>query len=585
MHIAFCSDINYLCWCVVPAMTAIEKSIGCGTISIHLILSEDCRDSPQLQKLMETLDIPNVSVYVYYVDETNWRELPVSGHGSTANYFRLLIPDLLPRTIEKIIYLDCDVIILDSLSTLWGIELNGAPLAAVSNMSLFESEATRLEAPYMDGTFNSGVLIMDLKIFRKEGLHCKCMQKAREMGDNIVYWDQDVLNILGRHRWLKLDNCWNVQHGRTIDPFIKEKYSVDHPKIIHFSGSGLKPWESKVLPYADEYMRIYQELGFYLPKNSSTSAIQKAKQSIKSTSKKILRRAAKATLLNPSMIRALAPAYRRLANKTTAILSEQEREGNIRDTAEKTLEIASQFFSSLTVSNGPFKGMMYPSAEAVGSAILPKLAGSYEIEISKMFTAEFLSQFSDFFDIGCAEGYYAVGAATIAPSLSVHAYDTNHHVLALCRAMADLNGVANRVVLDEKFSLAKLAQIKEAARIGKCLVLVDCEGAEAAIFSSESYGERWALQDCMLIIESHEFVRPGMADHIAKFFAGSHRLQRVLAVGDLLRPSYCSSFIPVDCDRETASIILAEKRPAPMEWLVFEPLQSSGMAWQRSSIH
>jgi lipopolysaccharide biosynthesis glycosyltransferase len=585
MHIAFCSDINYLCWCVVPAITAIEKSIDCGAISIHLILSEDCRDSSLLQKFMETLDIPNVSVNIYYVNELIWCELPVSGHGSIANYFRLLIPDLLPRTIKKIIYLDCDSIVLDSLAALWETELNGAPLAAVSNMSLFESEAIRLDAPYMYGTFNSGVLIMDLDVFRKEGLHYNCMQKAREMGDKIVYWDQDVLNILARQRWLKLDNCWNVQHGYTIDPLIKAKYSVDHPKIIHFSGLGLKPWESKVLPYADEYMRRYYELGFYLPKNSSTSVIQKVKQSIKSTSKKILGKAANASLLNPSMIRALAPAYRRLANKTMVILSEKERERNIRETAEKTLEIVSQFFSVLTVSNGPFKGMMYPSAESVGSAMLPKLAGSYEIEISKMFTAEFLSQFSDFFDIGCAEGYYAIGAATIAPSLSVHAYDINSHALALCRAMANLNGVANRVDLGEKFTLAKLARVKESGKVGKCLILVDCEGAEAAIFSSESYGERWALQDCMLIIESHDFLRPGMADHIIKFFAGSHRLKRILAVGDLLRPSYCSSFIPNDCDRETASLILAEKRPAPMEWLVFEPLQSTGITWQSSVVH
>lgn len=583
MHLAFCSDKTYLPWCAVPAKTAIEHTVGCGSISIHFVLSEDCRDSSQLSILAETLDHPGVSVYTYFVDESRYRKLPVSGHGTTANYFRLLIPDLLPAHIEKIIYLDCDLLVLDSLLPLWEIDLKGVPLAAVSNMSLFESEATRLDIPYMNGTFNSGVLVMNLCLFRQERFHHRCMDKAMELGQQIVYWDQDVLNILACGRWLKLENCWNVQHGFTTDPFIKDKYAVMKPKIIHFSGNGLKPWQSCVLPFSDVYMNKFRELGFELPKASSSMTIgQKIKRRIKSTSKRVLANGANMTFLNPDVINALAPIYRPIITRVSGTLSQKEAEVASRDQdgkyQERHRELITHFFPERIVSQGPFKGMRYPSDEAIGSAILPKLAGSYEIEMAHIFTPEFLSGFTAFFDIGCAEGYYAVGVAAHAPNIRVYAYDVNNEALRLCKAMADLNGVSNRVTLDRDFSLAKLSQIKADGIAGKCLILVDCEGAELAIFSSESYGHRKQLSECTVIIESHEFIRPGMADHIIEFFAGSHRLQRVLAVGDLLRPSFYSAFIPAGCDRETALTILAEKRPEPMEWLVFSPCNPDGKA-------
>jgi hypothetical protein len=137
--------------------------------------------------------------------------------------------------------------------------------------------------------------------------------------------------------------------------------------------------------------------------------------------------------------------------------------------------------------------------------------------------------------------------------------------------MAELNNVSSRIRIDEKFSLARLAELKVAELAGPCLILVDCEGAESSIFSSESHKYLNILVDSTIIIESHEFIRAGMADHIIQFFNSSHRLERVLAVGDLLRPSFYSEFLPAGSDCDTAFDILAERRPAPMEWLVFRP--------------
>lgn len=575
MHIAFCADRNYLPWCSVPAKTAVEKSIDCDSISIHFILTSDCKESPYLNILVHSLESSRVSIYTYFVDQSDYPSLPVSGHASNANYFRLLIPELLPLEIDKIIYLDCDILVLDSLLPLWDTDLRGSPLAAVSNMSLFEAEARRLGLPYLNGTFNSGVLVINLGLFRREKLHSACIQKAQEMGNDIVYWDQDVLNIATSGRWLKLDNGWNVQHGYYLDPLIQEKYAVSDPKIIHFTGNNLKPWQSKILPYSDVYMRGAGDLGAHSDKLDLASLaacqINRAITSIKQLTKMGL----ESSFLSPRVIAAWKPVYQYVINKAAEALSISESEKTRRAIQANQQDLIQCHFSSLSVASGPFRGMKYPTAKAVGSALLPKLAGSYEIEISQLLTPELLAGFTSFIDIGCAEGYYAVGAATMAPHLTVYAYDTNADARRLCRAMAELNNVSNRVQVGKRFSLYKFAELKAEKVMGTCLVLLDCEGAEASIFSSESYQYVHLLSDATIIVETHDFIRPGTADHVIQFFSGTHHVERVLAVGDLLRPSYYPTFAPVECDYDTKLTILAENRPGPMEWLIFRPLDDA----------
>jgi lipopolysaccharide biosynthesis glycosyltransferase len=574
IHLVFCSDLNYLPWCAVPAKTAVNNISKSDLVSVHLILSEDCKAAPILPIFLQKLKKSNVFVHTYFVEQAKYSQLPVSGHGTIANYFRLLIPELLPKDIQKVIYLDCDLLVCHSLSPLWKIDLNDAPIAAVSNMSLFESEAVRLGIPYMHGIFNSGVLVMNLSVFREENLHSKCINMAIKMGDEINYWDQDVLNILLIGRWLKLDCEWNVQHGYFLDPLVQDKYSVIKPKIIHFSGNSLKPWQSSSLPFSDEYMREFQAFGLERKKHLRLSSTGKnIFRKGFSALKKLVKGGISLTLLNPFFVTTMAPLFRPVVNKLGAILSAKDEQKAILAFRAVQEEIIQLYYPDLSVASGPFQGMKYPTSEAIGSSLTPKLAGSYEIEITKFFAEKFLADFTDFFDIGCAEGYYAVGVAKIASHLNVYAYDINPDACSLCNSMSRLNKVSNRVAVDSRFSLAKFADLKIANKIGRTLVLVDCEGAEASIFSSESYQYRQYLADSTIIVESHEFIRRGIARHIIAFFTSSHSLERVPAVGDLLRPSYYHEYLPVGVSNEMAHEILAERRPAPMEWLIFHPLK------------
>ncbi len=115
---------------------------------------------------------------------------------------------------------------------------------------------------------------------------------------------------------------------------------------------------------------------------------------------------------------------------------------------EPILEKASKIFSDLTVKNGPFKGLKYPQFLATGSSIFPKLLGSYEKELHPLLDEIIKKDYSEILNIGCAEGYYAVGLAMKMPGVIVHAYDTDKIAQNATTSMAELNKVSDRIKVE-----------------------------------------------------------------------------------------------------------------------------------------
>ena len=113
------------------------------------------------------------------------------------------------------------------------------------------------------------------------------------------------------------------------------------------------------------------------------------------------------------------------------------------DIAAKTRSVIPE----LTVRHGPFAGMRYPAAESVGSALFPKLLGSYEQELHPWVERLCHNHYTEVVDVGCAEGYYAVGLALRLPGARVYAFDVSPHAMRRCADMARLNGVLDRVTI------------------------------------------------------------------------------------------------------------------------------------------
>ena len=232
--------------------------------------------------------------------------------------------------------------------------------------------------------------------------------------------------------------------------------------------------------------------------------------------------------------------------------------------AERYATIYGQLAEALTVRSGPFKGMKYPGAEAAGSALIPKLLGSYESELHPMLERLITKGYDDVIDVGCAEGYYAIGMAMRLPKARIHAYDTSATARALCMAMAKLNGVTDRVSVQTTCTAETLISFPKP---GRTLVIVDCEAYEKVLFTP---AVRDALKACDVLIEMHDFLDVTISTALEALLAETHDLTNVLSIDDIQKAKHYQYPELENLPVQARFQLLAEGRPMIMEWLLAE---------------
>ena len=117
-------------------------------------------------------------------------------------------------------------------------------------------------------------------------------------------------------------------------------------------------------------------------------------------------------------------------------------------------------------------GMDYLDQAAEG-ALIPRLMGTYESELHPHLLAFVEAGLDLVIDVGCAEGYYAVGLARLMPEVVVHAHDIDEAARRACTELAARNGVSERVIVGGEFRPDGF----EAFAGRRVLVMVDAEGA------------------------------------------------------------------------------------------------------------
>ncbi|HEX2562245.1 hypothetical protein [Phenylobacterium sp.] len=173
----------------------------------------------------------------------------------------------------------------------------------------------------------------------------------------------------------------------------------------------------------------------------------------------------------------------------------------------------------VTVLEGPFAGMEYVSRATEG-ALAPRLFGSYESELHPYLEALRDTGLECVIDVGCAEGYYAVGLARMFPDVSVHAHDTDAAAREACAELAARNGVSDRVVIGGEFSPEDF----QAFAGRNALVFVDAEGAEDDVLIPERAP---ALAGMRIIVETHDIFRRGVKQRLIERFTPTHDIVEV----------------------------------------------------------
>jgi hypothetical protein len=218
--------------------------------------------------------------------------------------------------------------------------------------------------------------------------------------------------------------------------------------------------------------------------------------------------------------------------------------------------------TAMKVLGGPFAGMQLSEHISWGDGDLaPKLLGVYEEELHPFFQEVSSKPYDVIVDVGCAEGYYAVGCALKFANAVVHAFDSNAHAQAVCRENAELNGVSGRVMTRGFCDAKELNDIS--SRYSRSLGIIDCEGGERALFEGDD-PTPCAKMD--LVIECHDAMSPGTTPYLVSRLFESHRIRFVYASGrNPNRFPFLSRFS--DFDRWMS---ICESRAWLMHWMVCE---------------
>jgi hypothetical protein len=215
----------------------------------------------------------------------------------------------------------------------------------------------------------------------------------------------------------------------------------------------------------------------------------------------------------------------------------------------------------LRVQSGPFRGMRYVR-RSHGSALLPKLVGSYEAELHHVIRTLVDRDPATVIDVGCAEGYYAVGLALRLPRAVTYAFDIAAGARERCRELAERNGVEDRVFVEGECTPARLQEL-----LGpRSLVVCDCEGAEVELLDPE---EAPALRMADLLVELHDDQRldVDVTATLVGRFRESHDVTLVrLAKRDPERYPVLSFLAP-----GSQRLALHEDRTPEQQWLFLTP--------------
>ena len=203
---------------------------------------------------------------------------PVSAQYPRQMYYRLLAPQFLPRQLHRVLYLDPDVLILNSLLPLWQTDLEGNLFAAASHRGKAELASGLNQARLGTGGqyFNSGVLLEDLDEGRRQIRPREIFRYAREHKKELLLPDQDILNALYGDRTLPLDDAlWNYD-ARNFSTYLIRSggacnldWVMANTAVLHFCGRS-KPWQAGYFrrfgALYKHYIQLTRRTGLYLGK-------------------------------------------------------------------------------------------------------------------------------------------------------------------------------------------------------------------------------------------------------------------------------------------------------------------------------
>lgn len=260
MNILVTLDSNYL-----KALRVMLKSLFLNNQGEHfdLYVLHSRLKEEEISSLQTFVKKEGHELFATRISNEYFTEAPIIKHYSKEMYYRLLAYQFLPDHIDKILYLDPDILIINEIRSLYETDINEYMYAAAFHDRASVKEINRLRLwPYeIDAYFNSGVLLMNLELHRKKINEQEIFDFVAKNKKRLILPDQDILNALYSSEIKKIDEIrYNYDprffHFYKIasDGLYDMDYIIHHTSIIHFCGKR-KPWHKQ---YTGKFHSLYK---------------------------------------------------------------------------------------------------------------------------------------------------------------------------------------------------------------------------------------------------------------------------------------------------------------------------------------
>lgn len=286
INIAFAPDNNYVMPTTV-AMTSLLINNKEEDLCIYIIYLEDNLNVSNRTIFESLVRKYNKKIVFKEVQRSLLKNFPNFRHGLSA-YLRIFTPVLLPD-VDKLIYLDGDILVNKNISELFTIDISNFELAGVADLKQFcdPEYVEMIGFKYNRCYINSGILLMNLKALRKLDILIQTELYLKKYKEQIYHEDQDILNCICPNililppKFNSIIHFWNkniriCRHIWTEEEIKEAKYD---PIIIHYLG-GLKPWKYEVYhPYKKLWYKYLKRTCFasYKPPYTFRKILSKVK--------------------------------------------------------------------------------------------------------------------------------------------------------------------------------------------------------------------------------------------------------------------------------------------------------------------
>lgn len=262
IHIILCTDEYYVMPCGITMFSICQHNRH-HQITFHVLIEGVSLEEKDKLKFM--IKEAGQNIQFYNVDSSLIGNVPVNNRFRISIYYRLLIAKILPTNIDKILYLDSDIIVRGDIEELWNTDISNVELAAVLDQSCDDIRIyNRTGLSPLSGYYNSGVLLINLRNWRKHNTGERCIEYVNENSKQIQYPDQDALNVITNKAWTILPFRYNTQafmYYRTNTILARAEYinemieASTNPLIMHFT-EARKPWMTGCThPFKEEYLK------------------------------------------------------------------------------------------------------------------------------------------------------------------------------------------------------------------------------------------------------------------------------------------------------------------------------------------